>query len=112
MEENIEGNFEMMEDIMKEEMVGEERRKMIEKDYGGGDKEIEEEFEDVLKEEGEKGMKQIMEEEVGRSKGLKIYMDEMGVGKKSVEDMNRDLGFEKDEREEDIMEDIWKVKEF
>ncbi|NKC03497.1 UvrD-helicase domain-containing protein [Ochrobactrum haematophilum] len=112
LEANIAGHFEMMDDLMQAALVGEARRQLLETAHGGGDTDIAAAFADVLQASGEMGLQSLLDEAVNRRNGLQRYIAELGIAETRVETLHRAFGFEPDERESDILAELWPVPEF
>ncbi|MBC2883991.1 double-strand break repair helicase AddA [Ochrobactrum sp. CM-21-5] len=112
LEANIAGHFEMMDDLMQAALVGEARRLLLETAHGGGDAELAAAFADVLQASGEMGLQSLLDEAVNRRNGLQHYINELGgAGHRSVA-LHRAFGFDAEDREEDILDQLWPGPEF
>lgn len=112
LEANIAGHFEMMDDLMQAALVGEARRQLLETAHGGGDADIAAAFADVLQASGEMGLQLLLDEAVNRRNGLQRYIAELGTAETRAETLHRAFGFDPDERESDILAELWPVPEF
>ncbi|WHS32020.1 double-strand break repair helicase AddA [Brucella sp. NM4] len=112
LEANIAGHFEMMDDLMQVALVGEARRQLLETAHGGGNANIAAAFADVLQASGEMGLQSLLDEAVNRRNGLQRYIAELGVAETRAKTLHRAFGFDRDERESDILAELWPVPEF
>lgn len=112
LEANIAGHFELMDDLMQVALVGDARRQVLEKARLEADSQLAKAFADVLSAAGEMGLQALLDEAVNRRYALQHFIREVGGNETRRPLFYAAFGFSGNEREEDILAQIWPQPEF
>ncbi|MBB2972445.1 ATP-dependent helicase/nuclease subunit A [Mesorhizobium sp. RMAD-H1] len=112
LEANIAGHFELMDDLMQGALVGEARRQLLEAARTGDNPELARAFDDVLSVAGEMGLQTLLDEAINCRHALQRFIREVGGNESRKPLFYGAFGFSGDEREEDILGEVWPLPVF
>ncbi|YBV95963.1 double-strand break repair helicase AddA [Phyllobacteriaceae bacterium JZ32] len=112
LEANIAGHFELMDDLMQVALVGEARRQLLEAARTGDNPELARAFDDVLSVAGEMGLQTLLDEAINCRHALQRFIREVGGNETRKPLFYGAFGFSGDEREEDILGEVWPLPAF
>ncbi|GGA90423.1 double-strand break repair helicase AddA [Brucella endophytica] len=112
LEANIAGHFELMDDLMQVALVGEARRQLLESARTDANPALAKAFDDVLSVAGEMGLQALLDEAVNRRHALQRFIREIGGDESRKSLFYAAFGFSGDEREEDIIAEVWPMEDF
>ncbi|RCS22315.1 double-strand break repair helicase AddA [Phyllobacterium salinisoli] len=112
LEANIAGHFELMDDLMQVALVGEARRQLLENARTEAHPGLAQAFADVLSAGGEMGLQALLDEAIKSRHALQHFIREVGGNETRKPLFYASFGFSGDEREEDILEQVWPLTEF